>query len=341
MSKGSLVSILIVNWNGKFYLEKCLKSLSNVSYKNIEIIVVDQSSTDGSVEMVRKKFPKVFLICNSDNTGYVGGNNLAAQNARGKYLLILNNDIEVEKDFLEPLVAEFEKDKKLGVAQPKAINIRHKGTLDGGGSFLTWTGFLYHKGYLKKANNPDFNIPYPVYSVKGAYMMTRRDLFLRLGGLDRDFFIYFEETDYCGRVWVSGYTVRYLPQSTVYHWGGGDTSQDWKRRFAVIQYRSYKNRICSYIKNLSGEKLLVILPTHLFVCQGIALFYLVTGNLLTAIAIEKALGWNIIHLLKTLRKRKHIQNELRKASDDSFFSIIKKDIGASYYMRSFKLLNEK
>lgn len=333
--------MLIVNWNGKAYLEKCLLSLSKISYKNIEIIIVDQNSTDGSIELVRKKFPNVKLICNPDNTGYVGGNNLAAANAQGKYMIILNNDIEVEEDFLEPLVTSFEKDSKLGVAQPKAINIRRRGALDGGGSFLTWTGFLYHKGYLQKANNPEYEKEYPVYSVKGAYMMTRRDLFLKLGGLDRDFFIYFEETDYCARVWLSGHTVMYLPSSIVYHWGGGDTSQDWKKRFALIQYRSYRNRICSYIKNLSGNNLSLILPIHLVVCQMAALFYLTTGNWQTSGAIEKAIGWNILHLSSTLRKRKYIQEELRKVSDDSFFSKIKYEADMQYYRRSLKLLNEK
>lgn len=332
-----LVSLLIVNWNGKFYLEKCLKSLSKISYKNAEIIVVDQNSSDGSVDLVRKKFPRTILICNSDNTGYVGGNNLAAQNANGKYIVILNNDIEVDKGFLEPLVAVFEKNRKLGVAQPKAINIRYKGTLDGGGSFMSWNGFLFHKGYLEKANQPEYNTPYPVYSVKGAYMMTRLDLFLRLGGLDRDFFIYFEESDYCGRVWVAGYTVMYLPESIVYHWGGGDTSQDWKKRFALIQYRSIKNRICSYIKNFSSEKLLSILPIHIAACLGLSLYYLFTGNWQTSGAIINALLWNALHLKKTLQKRKVIQG-LRKRSDKEIFDLVQVPVGLRYYFHQMQLL---
>lgn len=335
------VSIVIVSWNGKAYLEKCLLSLRKATYSYVEVIVVDQNSIDGTADMVRKKFPEVILICNSDNTGYVGGNNLGVQNASGKYILILNNDIEVDKNFLEPLVAAFEKDKKLGVAQPKAINIRYKGALDGGGSFLTATGFLYHKGYLEKANNPEFEKSYPVYSVKGAYMMTRRELFLKLGGLDRDFFIYFEETDYCGRVWLAGYTVMYLPASTVYHWGGGDTRKDWEKRFAKVQYRSFKNRICSYLKNLSGEKLLSVLSMHILVCEALSVYYMLVGQWRTAIAIQKAFFWNIFHISSTLKKRNYIQTKLRKTSDKKIFNFVEEKAGLSYYMHVLKLLYEK
>lgn len=337
-SKNPRVSIVIVNWNGKKYLQKCLVSLGSTTYKNIEIIVVDQCSIDGSVELVRQKFPKIKLICNSDNTGYVGGNNLGAQNATGKYLLILNNDIEVTSGFLEPLVSAFEKDPKLGVAQPKAINKRFKGTLDGGGSFLTWTGFLYHKGYLEKHSNPEFSATYPVYSVKGAYMMTRRELFLKLGGLDRDFFIYFEETDYCGRVWISGYTVKYIGDSVVYHWGGSDTKKDWEKRFALVQYRSFKNRICSYIKNLSGRKLVILLSIHLLMSEVGSLYYLLRGRFGASLAIQKALLWNFFHLKKTLKKRRYIQDKLRKVSDDKIFLHTKKNIEFMYYFQQAALL---
>src|SRR3989344_8002522 len=96
-----LVSIVIVNWNGKNYLEKCLSSLSKISFRSVEIIVVDQNSTDGSQSLVKRKYPKVVLVENKENTGYVGGNNTGVSYAKGEYLLILNNDIEVTKGFLE------------------------------------------------------------------------------------------------------------------------------------------------------------------------------------------------------------------------------------------------
>src|SRR3989344_2595255 len=322
MSKNSLVSIIIVNWNGKNYLQKCLSSLNKITYYPTEIIVVDQNSSDGSQRLVKRKYPKIKLIENKENTGYVGGNNLGVSEAKGKYILILNNDIEVEKNFLEPLVRAFEKESKLGVAQPKAVNLREKGKLDGGGSFFTMTGFLYHKGYMDKASKPEYNKRYPVYSVKGAYMMTRSELWNKLGGLDPDFFIYFEESDYCGRVWLSGHTVEYIPESIVYHWGGGDTERDWKKRFATVQYRIYKNRICSYLKNLSLPYLLIVIPIHIFLIFGGSVLYLFSGNYQTSLSIWKAFWWNIKNFNGTLKKRNIIQSKSRKITDKEIFSVV-------------------
>lgn len=337
MDKNPLVSVIVVNWNGKEYLSKCLSSLGKIFYKNTEIIVVDQNSSDGSQLLVKTKYPKVRLIENKENTGYVGGNNLGVSKAKGKYILILNNDIEVERNFLEPLVNTFETNPNLGCAQPKAINLREKGKLDGGGSFFTRTGFLYHKGYMDKASSPEYNRRYPVYSVKGAYMMTRKDLWNKLGGLDPDFFIYFEESDYCGRVWLSGHTVEYIPQSVVYHWGGGDTNEERKKRLALIQYRSYKNRICSYLKNLSLAKLIIVLPLHLALCQAAVLFYLV-ADFRVSFTIEKAILWNIFNINKTFKKRKKIQSNFRKVEDKEIFKTTEINPGLFYYSGFLKFL---
>lgn len=338
--KKPLVSIIIVNWNGKKYLEMCLKSLAKISYKNVETIVVDQNSVDGSADFVSKKFPKTKIIRNKQNTGYVGGNNSGVSKSRGKYIIILNNDIEVDSNFLEPLVEAFEKDKKLGCAQPKAINLRYKGKLDGGGSFFTKTGFLFHKGYLKRASDVEYNIRYKVYSVKGAYMMTRRKLFNKLGGLDKDFFIYFEESDYCGRVWLSGSTVEYIPTSLVYHWGAGDTSGDWKKRFALVQYRSFKNRISSYLKNLSLKNLLILMPIHFVICEGLSFYYLLTASVETSISIQRALLWNLLNINKIIVKRRKVQR-MRKTSDSDIFAIVGRNVGIGYYINLLFLLKKK
>lgn len=338
--KNPLVSLVIVNWNGKKYLHDCLKSLQKISYKEIEIIVVDQNSTDGSQEMMRKYFPKVLLIQNKENTGFVGGNNTGVAKAKGKYAMLLNNDTEVDKHFIEPLVEAMENDTTIGCVQPKAMNIRHRGKLDGGGSLFTYTGFLYHKGYLEDAKKAEFNKEYFVYSVKGAYMFFRRDVYLKLGGLDKDFFIYFEESDLCGRMWVAGFTVKYIPSSLVYHWGGGDTKGDWDKRFALVQYRSFKNRICSYIKNLSIPYLLFILPMHLVLVEGLSFYYFVSGGLSVFISLQKAIFWNISNIEKTLKKRKIIQQKFRKVTDREIFRVVAQPVSFTYYFHQLKLLKE-
>lgn len=337
MRKKPLVSIIIVNYNGSKYIGDCLSSIRKSLYRQYEIIVVDQASTDGSADLVCNKFPEVLLVRNR-NTGYAGGNNLGAENAKGKYLFLLNADTVMESDLINSLVEAMEKDPKIGCCQPKAFNLKFKNRLDGAGSLLTVTGFLYHMGYFDQ-DKPEYNKRYPVFSVKGAYLMTKKDLFDRLGGLDENFFMYFEESDYCGRVWLSGYSVEYIPDSVIYHWGG--ESQNWNKNFPKIQYQIFRNRICSYIKNLSASNLIKILSLHILLCEGMSLIYLLIGKWQVSIAIQRAIFWNIANLYKTLKKRKTIQKNIRKVDDSHIFSRVGRNVDFIYYYNNFKILNGK
>jgi GT2 family glycosyltransferase len=336
--KNPLVSLVIVNWNGKQYLQECLKSIEKSSYKKLEIIVVDQGSKDGSQDIIRKDFPQVKLIQNKQNTGYVGGNNLGVSKSRGEYVFILNNDVILESNTIQPLINYLEKNPDVGCLQPKAINLRNKNKIDGAGSFFTSTGFLYHKGYLDDASKAEYSKIYPVYCVKGAYMLFRRSLFLKLGGLDKDFFIYFEESDFCGRIWLAGYKVMYVPLSNIYHCGGGDTREDWDRRFALVQYRSYRNRICSYMKNLSFPALFKIMPVHFAFCFLASLYYLFRFEFQMVAAIYKAMLWNLLHLREALQKRAIIQKQYRTISDKEIFRFTEQKIGLRYLLVQRKML---
>ena len=172
-------------------------------------------------------------------------------------------------------------------------------------------------------------------------MMTRKNLWNKLGGLDPDFFIYFEETDYCGRVWIAGYKVMYIPNSIVYHWGGGDTNLDRKKRLHIVQYRSYRNRICSYIKNLSVHNLIIVIPIHLLICQIISLIYLLLANFRISLAIQKAIFWNILNLPKTLEKRRFIQKKIRKVGDEKIFRLVKFNPGMSFILLPLNFYSSK
>src|SRR3989344_9257827 len=116
-----LVSIVILNWNGKEHLARCLRSLARITYAPVEIIVVDNHSSDGSVAMARKKFPRVLLVENQTNRGFSGGNNDGIRASRGMFIFIFNNDTQVEKSFLEPLVRLMEADSSIGCVQPKLV----------------------------------------------------------------------------------------------------------------------------------------------------------------------------------------------------------------------------
>lgn len=326
------VSIIIVNWNGKHHLEKCLASLEKQSYENVEILMVDNASTDDSVEFVKKFSNKIRIIENSKNYGFAEANNIGYRKATGDYILFLNNDTEVYKHFINELVKVLESDSTIGGVQSKILFMDNPSYLDAIGSFLTNTGFLYHYGLFAK-DGSKFSSVIPVYSAKGACMLFRREV---LEGVevdnelfDSNFFAYFEETDLCHRVWLSGYKILYVPKSVILHKFGA-TSKRLAKPF--IEYHSFKNRINSYIKNLSYLHLAYILPIHIILCEGLSLVFIFRRRFDIFVAIQRAILWNVIHLPKTIKKRNYIQNKIRKLTDKEIFKTLKKNQPVSYYL---------
>lgn len=328
-----LVSVVVLNWNGKKHLKICLDSLKEASYKPVEVIVVDNNSTDGSAEMVEKEYPFVVLIKNKKNVGYAGGNNIGIQKSNGEYIFILNNDTKLAKNFLEPLVLDMERDKNLACVQPKLVYAQSPHVLNAVGSFFTRTGFLYHYGYRKSAKLAKYNKKLFIYSAKGAAMLLRKSALDTVGLFDEDFFIFFEETDLCHRFWLSGYNVLYQPASVVYHYEAVDTSaqmKDFRRNFL-----SLRNRICSFLKNLETANLLKVLP-FLFVIYVLSFGYsLVRLRFDFSLAVVMSVLWNVYQLPNTLKKRYTIQLTIRKVKDSDLFRYIKKDPPFTYYYYLF------
>ena len=334
-----LVSIIIVNWNGKHWLEGCLPSLSKVTYKNVEWIIVDNGSTDGSIEWIQKHYSKTVLVSNSENLGFSHANNLGYKEAKGEYILFLNNDTKVAPDYVTELLKPFETDKTIGGVQSKIYLMDDSTRLDSVGSFLTPTGFLFHNnlgGKDKKVLDKEIDL----YTAKGASMMFRKDVLKKVevdGWIfDPDYFAYFEETDLCHRVWLSGYRIVYAYKAVMYHKMGATSKNlisEW------VQFNSFKNRINSYIKNLGLFNLFLILPYHIFLCHVSAILFLIKGKIRLAIAIEQSIWWNIQHLKKTLNARRYIQNKIRAIPDTAFFSIIMRKPGLRYFMNFFRLVS--
>lgn len=328
--KNPLVSVLIVNWNGADVLDTCIRSLINQSYKQIEIIVVDNNSSDTSREIL-KKYKEILLIPSSQNLGFAGGNNLAYTKAKGKYILLLNTDTIVTKNFLQELVSEIEQDITIGIVQPKVLY--ENGTINSLGAFLTATGFLYYPGYGKKDNLPLYNKETDVFSAYGACMLISRKVIDKIGLFDPDYFMYFEETDFCMRVWLSGWKIKYTPKSLIHHKGGISSK---KFGLEKIYFHSFKNRMCTYVKNLDLVSLFKILPVHLLICEGISLIYLLTGKVSFFIAVQKAFFWNISNIGSIYKKRRYIQKELRQVHDNNYLPIISRSPRLSYYLYLFK-----
>jgi len=336
-TKSKLISAIIVNWNGKKHLSYCLSSLEKIDYPNFEVILVDNGSTDGSVEYVEKNFSQVKIIRNQKNLGFAEANNIGAKEARGEYLLFLNNDTRVIPNFLDKLVLRMEEDATIGMCQGKLLLMDEPGKLDVLGGYLTSTGFLKHIG-LNGTDRGQYNQEREIFSPRGACMMIQHSLFERLGGFDKDFFAYFEETDLAWRVWLAGYRIVYIPQSVVYHKVGATTQS---LSFSFIQYHSYKNRIRSLIKNLELKNLFLLLSFHIFLCLALVFISLLCLKPKRARAISRAIGWNIKHIKATLRKRRFVQSQIRKVRDKDVFSRVGAKIPFTQFWGSMKWFVKK
>lgn len=317
MKKLPLVSIIIVNWNGGEVFKDCLISLSKIDYSNWELIVIDNGSTDGS-----EKFPQNYilgvknyeLIKNMENLGFAPANNQGYKKTKGRYILLLNNDTKVVPSFLTKLIERAESDSSVGVIQPKIFLMDKERYLDNAGSFLTNSGFLEHWGFMKR-DSAEFNKEREIFSAKGACMLIRREVIEKVGLFDEDFVSYFEESDFCWRVWLAGWRVLFYPHTKIYH-KVGMTSKRMNQ--IIINYHSFKNRIRSLVKNLDSVNLIIIFFPHLFLNLFLGIYYLIKLQFDKAKMIFSAILWNITNLPPTLELRRRIQ-EKRTRSDKEIF----------------------
>jgi GT2 family glycosyltransferase len=264
--KNKLVSIIIVNWNGKEVLKDCLETLRKIDYPNWELIIVDNGSSDGSEAI----FGKAKVIKNSKNLGFATANNQGFKESKGEYILLLNNDTKVTKSFLSKMVDRMESDRSIGAMQPKIKLMDKPEYLDNCGSLMTQTGLLKHTGFLEK-DNGQFNNVQEVFSAKGACLLTRREVIEKIGLFDNTFGSYFEESDFCFRVWLAGWRVLYFPVTIIYH-KLGFTSKNLSP--VDVNFHSTKNRIASYIKNMEVKNIFTLLIYHLLIIKGLGIYYL-------------------------------------------------------------------
>lgn len=327
--KNDLVSVLILNWNTKQFLLDCLICLAKQSYSRIEIIIVDNGSTDGSLPILRKLYKqrKIIFIENKTNIGFAEGNNQAYGVSRGEYVLVLNADTTFGEDMISGLVEFMKTHPMAGVIQPKLVFMSDHKKLDNVGAYQTWSGIPYYFGLYKNADNPKYNQDLLVYTVKGACLFTRRKVIKKIGLFDSAMFAYFEETDFCHRAWLAGWQCWYTPKILVNHFVGSTLGH---RDAFEFTFYSFRNRLKSYLKNFAGSTLITLLPLHLLALMLMALTNLLRGHFKNIQAIFKAIGFNILNFPATLKERKHIQS-FRQVGDDKLRQIWFRNPRLDYY----------
>lgn len=304
------------------------------TYKNFEIIFVDNASADDSVKFIEDNYKdsRLKIIKNNKNLGFAGGNNLGFQYIKGEYVVLLNNDVWVPRNYLEKFIKSFEEIPNLGSVQSKIVLMDKPDTLDTCGSYWTDFSFLYYYGHGKSQLLEKYNKSMPFFSNKGASMMIKKDIIDKIGLFDDDFWCYYEETDFCNRIWLAGYECWYYPKAVIYHAGGG-TNLTFENDY--IQFHNFKNKLLSFLKNFEFFTLVRIIPLFLFMNIILSCFWLLQGKTSHFFAIYKAIWWNILNFKKTLGKREIIQS-MRKKSDNEIFSKTKKNPRLSYYYHLFK-----
>lgn len=231
-----LVSIIIVNFNGKTYLKKCLESLSKINYEKYEIIIVDNNSTDGSLESIEQSYPNIKIKKLEKNFGFAYPNNRGVELAKGKFILFLNNDTIVDPDFINKLLVPFENDPEVGICQ--SLLLKPTGEIDSSGDFIDSIGIAFSSKIKSKKTHK-------IFSAKGASMIIKKEIFEKLGGFDEKFFLTFEDVDLGWRTWMLGYKVLISPDSIVHHLG----SHTIKKINSDISFHGTKNQISMKITN--------------------------------------------------------------------------------------------
>lgn len=255
-------AIVILNWNGKAFLQKYLPTLcGNTPQPDACVIIADNGSTDGSQAWLEASFPQVRIIRLDKNYGFTGGYNLALAQVEADYFILLNSDIRIPPatatfNWLQPLLDFMESHPEAGICQPKILSESSPSFFEYAGAcggFLDKYGFPFCRGRILSCTEEDkgqYDSPLQVLWASGACMMIRSTVWKQLGGLDESFFAHMEEIDLCWRASIAGYQVWAIPQSHVFHVGGGTLPNNSPRKL----YLNYRNNLLMLYKNLPADK---------------------------------------------------------------------------------------
>jgi GT2 family glycosyltransferase len=324
-------AVVILNWNGRKYLEQFLPLLIQYSSGEAEIIVADNASNDDSISFLETNFPSIRIIRNASNEGFARGYNLALKQVEADYYILLNSDIEVTPDWIHPVIDMMEKDPFIAACQPKIRSYIDRSKFEyagAAGGFIDKYGYPFCRGRMFQSLEEDlgqYDDAIEIFWATGACMFVRADLFHQAGGLDEDFFAHMEEIDLCWRLKNSGYKIMYCPQSVVYHIGGGTLPKiSWRKT-----YYNFRNNFSLLYKNLPDNLVIEVFAKR-FILDGIAaLKFLFTAGFKDFWAIYKA----HISFYSTLSKTKAKRKLLKHAP---LHKVYRKNIVFEYFLRNKK-----
>ena len=283
------VAVVILNWNGKQLLEQFLPSVVQYS-KEATIYVADNASTDDSVAFIKDQFPEVSIVVNPTNTGYAGGYNDALQHIEADVYALVNSDIEVTENWLQPIIKAFQNEPTTAIIQPKILDYKNKDYFEyagAAGGFIDQYGYPFCRGRIFNTLEKDlgqYDTNQEIFWASGACFFIRSNVYKELKGFDTSFFAHQEEIDLCWRAINKGHTIKYLFESKVFHVGGATLQQGNPKKTEL----NFRNSLLMLTKNLPKKVLFRVLFIRM-VLDGIAgIKFLLEGQPKHFVAVLKA-----------------------------------------------------
>lgn len=285
------VSVVILNWNGEEMLRRFLPSVLSYSQgESIEICVADNASTDNSCLLVEKEFPSVRLIRLDDNYGFAEGYNRALEQVDAEYVVLLNSDVEVAKNWLSVMVDYMDAHQEVAACQPKVLSHRNKLQFEyagAAGGFIDKYGYPFCRGRIFDIVEDDkgqYDVSSPVFWATGAALMIRLAVYREVGGLDGRFFAHMEEIDLCWRLRSRGYDIVCLPHAEVYHVGGATLKKENPRK----TFLNFRNNLLMLYKNLPDSELGSVMRMRKLLDYAAALSFMMKGDMKNFCAVLQA-----------------------------------------------------
>jgi GT2 family glycosyltransferase len=284
------IAIVILNWNGRSFLEKFLPFVTASVCAGAEVIVADNASSDDSVSFLRERYPQLRVIEMDKNRGFAGGYNEALRHVDSDYYVLLNSDVEVKPGWLEPMIGLMESDRSIGACQPKIMMYADKRSFEyagAAGGWLDYLGYPFAKGRIFDVCEEDhgqYDRAEPIFWASGAALFIRARLYHEMGGLDTYFFAHQEEIDLCWRLQLAGYKIYSCPQSVIYHVGGGTLPKGNERKV----FLNFRNNLIMMVKNMPAGEWLWKIPYRFLLDTVSAWKSLLAGEGVYFLAITEA-----------------------------------------------------
>lgn len=330
------LAVVILNWNGKKFLEQYLPALVKYLPDYAEIVVADNASADGSVSFLKEAYPNIRVLEHERNEGFARGYNMALEKVEAQYFCLLNSDIEVTEHWIEPIIEMMDANETIAAVQPKLLSYHYRDEFEyagAAGGYIDKYGYPFCRGRVfgnLEKDHGQYDTEADIFWASGAAMFVRSDVYRTMGGLDPDFFAHMEEIDFCWRIKNTGYKIKFNPNSVVYHIGGGTLPKNNSYK----TYLNFRNNLFLLLKNLPDERIKPTLVVKFFLDQVAAVFFLLQGHFKDFIAVYKAMR----DFYKNYAHCKAKRNTLPKLA---FSDTYPKSVVFLHYFKRKKIFNGK